>query len=152
MTRMVLFSGLISMIAAVVAAPSATAPVDTASSIIATERAALDRWSKGDPDAFLDLYDADVVYFDPFVERRVNGYAALKAVYEQYRGKIHIDRYEMIDPKVRVSGDMAVLTFNFVSHGSEGERRWNATEIYQRKNGKWRIIHPHWSLTQPKLA
>jgi uncharacterized protein (DUF111 family) len=46
----------------------------------------------------------------------------------------------------------AVLTFNFVSHGTEGDMRWNTTEVYQRRAGEWRIIHTHWSLTQPKLA
>lgn len=30
--------------------------------------------------------------------------------------------------------------------------RWNATEVYRVMDGVWRIIHTHWSLTQPKLA
>jgi len=30
--------------------------------------------------------------------------------------------------------------------------RWNATEVYRQANGGWRIIHTHWSFTQPQLA
>jgi hypothetical protein len=26
--------------------------------------------------------------------------------------------------------------------------RWNATQVYQRKNEGWRIIHSHWSETR----
>src|SRR5919202_28870 len=39
--------------------------------------------------------------------------------------------------------------------GSADERvlaRWNATEVYRRQDGTWRIIHTHWSFTQPQLA
>jgi ketosteroid isomerase-like protein len=30
--------------------------------------------------------------------------------------------------------------------------RWNATEVYREADGAWRIIHTHWSFTQPQLA
>jgi ketosteroid isomerase-like protein len=60
--------------------------------------------------------------------------------------------YDLLAPRVQVGGDTAVLTFNFVSHGSEGDMRWNTTEVYQRRGAEWRIIHTHWSFTQPKLA
>lgn len=125
---------------------------ESATTIISMERKALDRWSKGDPDGFLQISDSSVVYFDPFIERRLNGRDELKKLYEQVRGKIHIDSYQMIEPKVQVAGEFAVLTYNFVSHDSEAMMRWNTTEVYRRKEGKWRIIHTHWSLTQPKLA
>jgi ketosteroid isomerase-like protein len=125
---------------------------DTAATIIAMERAAMDRWGKGDPDGFLEISDNDVTYFDPLLPQRINGLGGLRKLYDGLRGKGHIDHYEFLDPKVEVSGDMAVLSFNFVSHGSEGSMRWNTTEVYRRRNGQWRIIHTHWSLTQPKLA
>ena len=127
-------------------------PEKTAIEIIALERAALDRWGSGDPDGFLEISADDVVYFDPFQPRRLNGIAELRALYDTIRGKIRVDRYELIDPKVQVDGNVAVLTFNYVSRGSEGEMRWNTTEVYRRKARGWRIIHTHWSLTQPKLA
>ena len=30
--------------------------------------------------------------------------------------------------------------------------RWNATEVYREVGGAWRIIHTHWSFTQPQPA
>jgi ketosteroid isomerase-like protein len=68
------------------------------------------------------------------------------------RGKIHIDRFELIDPRVQLSGDLAVLTFRFDSHGSEGALRWNTTEVYQKGPAGWKIIHIHWAFHQPKIA
>ncbi len=116
--------------------------------IISMERAALDKWGKGDPSGFLEISDPDVVYFDPFLEKRLDGLKALTAYYEDARGKIHIDRDDIIDPKVQVNGEVAVLTFNYVSHSGEAEMRWNCTEVYRCKAGQWWIIQTHWSITR----
>lgn len=121
---------------------------DIATTIIAMEQAALDRWGKGDPSGFLEISGPDVVYFDPYLERRIDGFEALTRYYEAIRGKVHIDRYELLNPKVQVGENMAVLTFNYVSYGGETQNRWNCTEVYRRANGVWRIIQTHWSFTQ----
>jgi hypothetical protein len=121
---------------------------ETAALIVSMERAALDRWGNGDPSGFLEICDPEVVYFDPFLAARLDGLKALAAYYESARGKIHIDRYELIEPKVQVNGEVAVLTFNYVSHCEEAEARWNCTEVYRQRAGQWRIIQTHWSITQ----
>lgn len=129
-------------------------PEDTtqvAEEVLALERAALDRWGKGDPDGPLEITAPEVTYFDPFVERRVDGLAALSGLYEPIRGKIHIERDEIVEPRVQVAGDAAVLTFRFISEGSEGVMRWNCTEVYQRFGAEWKIIHSHWSFTNAGL-
>ena len=117
--------------------------------ILKLERAALDRWGKGDPDGFLEINTGDVSYFDPFLEQRLDGLPALRDWYRGIRGKIKIDRDEIIDPRVQLIGDAAILTYRFVSQGSEGSARWNATEVYQRTGDQWRIVHSHWSFTKP---
>ena len=124
----------------------------TAQEILALETAALDRWGKGDPDGFLALSAPGVSYFDPFQKQRVDGLPALKALYDTIRGKIKIDRAEIINPRVQVMGDSAILTIQFASHGSEGAKLWNCTEGYQRLNGEWKIIHSHWSFTKAGAA
>jgi hypothetical protein len=48
--------------------------------ILAFERAALDRWGKGDPDGYLVISAPDVTYFDPYVEHRLDGRAARSLV------------------------------------------------------------------------
>ncbi len=112
------------------------------------ERAALDRWGNGDPSGFLEISAPDVVYFDPFAERRLDGIDALTALYEKIRGQVHVDRYELLNPTVQLAGDAAVLTFNYISYSGSNEDRWNCTEVYRRTKGEWRIIQTHWSFTQ----
>ena len=113
---------------------------EAAREILAMERAALDRWGKGDPDGFLEISHADVVYFDPFQPCRLDGLDALRQLYSEFRGKIRIESYEIVDPKVQVYGDAAVLTFRFNSCGSENKMHWNTTEIYRRTEKGWRGI------------
>jgi hypothetical protein len=91
--------------------------------ILAQERKALDRWGQGDPSGFLNISAPDITYFDPFQPTRIDGLPALKALYGTIRGKIKIDRDEIIDPRVQLYGEAAVLTYRFISHGSEGSMR-----------------------------
>jgi hypothetical protein len=121
---------------------------DSSSLIISLERAALDRWGKGDPSGFLEISAPDAVYFDPYLEKRIDGFEALTQYYENIRGKVYFDRYELLNPLVQVCGDIAVLTFNYVSYTGEAQSRWNCTEVYRRKGDRWQIIQTHWSHTQ----
>ena len=118
-----------------------------AAEVLALERAALDRWGNGDPDGYAEISAPDVTYFDPFQERRLNGLPELNALYDQFRGKIKILRDEIVDPRVQIVGDAAILTFTYVSQGSEGSMSWNCTEVYARTHAKWKILHTHWSFT-----
>ena len=125
--------------------------------IVALERGALERWGKGDPQGFFDIMASDQTYFDPTTAKRIDGQDALKKFIAPFAGKIKIERVEMIDPKVQRSGDLAVLTFNLVDYGAQvngGPKttaRWNSTEVYQRLNGSWKIVHSHWSYVKPVL-
>jgi ketosteroid isomerase-like protein len=125
--------------------------------IVALERGALERWGKGDPQGFFDIMASDQTYFDPTTPKRIDGQDALKKYIAPFTGKIRIERVEMIDPKVQHSGDLAVLTFNLVDYGAQVDggpkatARWNSTEVYQRLNGNWMIVHSHWSYVKPVL-
>ena len=125
---------------------------DTAETIIAMEKAALERWGNGDPQGYIEIAAADITYFDPVTEMRINGIEAFRAHLEPVAGTIFFNRFELLNPRVSASGDLAVLSFNFVSYSEvEGEtvvERWNCTEVYRRTEEGWRITHSHWSLTQ----
>jgi ketosteroid isomerase-like protein len=118
-----------------------------AEAVLALERAALDRWAAGDPSGFLAISATDVTYFDPFLDRRLDGIGGLSRYYEALRGKIRIDRYETLNPRVEVLGDVAVLTFNYVSWNGPAASRWKRTESYRRTPSGWRIFQTHWSRT-----
>ena len=130
---------------------------DPSAQIIALERAALDRWGKGEPDGYLDLSAPEVTYFDPVRETRVNSWDELKAYYAPITGKVKVTRFDMLEPKVQYSSDIAVLSFQLISYGEKPggpERplaRWNSTEVYRRIEGAWKIIHTHWSYIKPDL-
>jgi ketosteroid isomerase-like protein len=122
---------------------------EIASTLIAMEKAALTRWGNGDPSGFLEICAPDVVYFDPYIAARIDGLAALREYYQLLWGKVHFDRFELLNPTVQISNGMAVLTFNYVSYTGVESDRWNCTEIYRKaKNGCWQIIQTHWSYTE----
>lgn len=122
--------------------------------IITLERQALDRWGRGDPQGFLETYAQDVTYFDPFQPRRLDGLDTMKALYGPIKGQVRVSHYEMLAPLLQQSGDLAVLSYNLVSHATSpsGEPlavRWNSSTVYRRSGGEWKIIHSHWSFTTP---
>ena len=136
--------------------------MNAAEEVIALERSALDRWIQGDPDGYLGPYSHGATYFDPFREKRVDGLDELNAMLGPMKGvrlPFSKPRYDMMNPRVEVEGDIAVLSFNLVNYGMLQDSaeemvlaRWNATQVYQHVNGAWRIIHTHWSFTQPQLS
>lgn len=119
--------------------------------VMALESAAMERWRRGDPWGFTDISAPGVTYFDTGTPKRLDGLEALKTEYAKRVGKIHYDVMEFIDPRVQVHGDAAVLTYRFFStrirsDGSIASRTpWNCTEVFSKVDGKWRIIHTHWS-------
>ena len=125
-----------------------------ANQVIALERFALDRWGRGDPSGFLQIYAPEITYFDTATERRLDGHAAMAEYVRPLTGRINIPRYEMIGPRVQRRGDVAVLTYNLRSEaiqpdGRQVTVRWNSTSVYARSRRQWRMIHSHWSLTAP---
>ncbi len=74
---------------------------DVSEIIIALEKVALEKWNQGDPSGYLELSTEDVTYFDPFLEKRLNGRSELSRLYEQIWGMVKVDRYELINPRVQ---------------------------------------------------
>jgi ketosteroid isomerase-like protein len=119
-------------------------------SIIALEKQALELWNNGNPDGFINLSADDVVYIDPAFKNKLIGKKALEDYYNTIRGKIKIDQYEMINPTVQLSAEVAVLTYNYEVQRDGLTFRMNCTEVYQLDiANQWKIIHTHWSFVQP---
>lgn len=120
------------------------------SMILQIERTAMERWAKGDPDGFLQILSPDIRFFDSSLKSRANGIAEVGKLYENERGKMNVE-VEFINPEVQFAGDAAVLTFNLVTRDRTPERierRWHATEVFQKTKRGWRIIHGHYSLAK----
>ena len=159
MFRRFLFMLMLTAVASAIAASAATQTTqsDRDADVIAIERASLDRWAKGDPDGFLESYAPEVTYFSPTEERLVDGLQAMTVLLEPIRGKIKIDRYEMLNTNVQRHGDVAVLTYQIVNYRRQPDgreqptTRWNSTAVFHRAGGRWRTIHSHFSYTKPEL-
>lgn len=133
----------------------APAPFDPAK-IIAIEKGALDRWGKGDPQGYLETYAPEITYFDPALEKRADGIQVMKDYLAPITGKVKVDRYEMTNTKVQRLGDVAVLSYQLMSHaimpnGSPLTIRWNSTKVYGLFDGNWKLFHDHWSFVKPEL-
>ncbi len=134
--------------AAVLCAPLAAEDSNAAIAreIIGLERQVMDGWRAGNPDPALAISDPEITYIHAMTNGRLEGLPALKRLYEQFRGTPLFAGYEIVNPKVQVSGDVAILTYLFVRRNSAGDgERWNATQVYQHKKEGWRVIHAHWS-------
>lgn len=118
--------------------------------IIAKEKTALDRWGNGDPWGYIELGAPDVTYFAEGSDTLISGFEAFKAANAPLEGKIHIPRFEMIDPEVRVFGGIAILTFVLQNYDVEDHptSRWMSTEIYRQMDGDWKLFHSHWTLVK----
>ena len=93
----------------------------SADQILMLERGALDRWGKGDPGGFLEVYAPDITYFDPVTAARIEGHQAMADYYRPWVGKIQVSRYEMLNPQVVVDGNMALLTYNLVNYVQDAQ-------------------------------
>lgn len=116
--------------------------------IIALETTVLEAWLDGNPSPYLYLYSQDFTYFDPVRETRLDGWDRIKELYESMRGTVKMDKFEIINPVVQLTGTMAVLTCNLQT--SSGETIWkeNCTEVYRLEVAdEFKIIHSHFSLT-----
>jgi ketosteroid isomerase-like protein len=145
---MFLLAGLVAMCAAM----PALAAEDVAQHIIAIERAALDGSDRGDIAAFLKLSVPDVVYQDPWQEKPMVGIADLTAYYAKVFKPEEKPTLagEMLNTRVQVMGDAAVLTFNYIVRKRDTHavvRRWNAVEVYNKRDGEWRIVNTQWAYT-----
>jgi len=113
--------------------------------LVALEHQAMDGWIAGNPDPAMALADAGITYIHAAADKRLVGLPAVKALYERFRGTPLFDKYEILDPQVQVAGPVAVLTYRFVRHNGTAAEEWNATQVYERKQEGWRVIHAHWS-------
>jgi ketosteroid isomerase-like protein len=118
--------------------------------IISIEKAAQDLFAKGDPSGIFNISAEEITYFDEVTKKRLNGLVELKEHYKPVIGKRILDHYDMIDPKVQIHGNTAVLTFNLIEYTKNDDittqTYWNATEIFALIKGDWKIIHSHWSI------
>ena len=131
--------------------PSSTGQPETEQAIVAQERRALEQWAKGNPLGYLEIDADDVTYFDDIgAHSRVDGIGAMRTYLGSLKDKIPPHRYEIVNPKVQLYGDIGILTLRYHAYGADAQpmARWKATSVYRRVDDQWRIVHAHWSLVK----
>lgn len=69
----------------------------------------------------------------------------MQKLYDAYRGMPLFNSYEIVEPNVRTSGKVAVLTYRLARRTGAATNYWNATQVYEKQPSRWRVIHSHWS-------
>ena len=127
----------------------ADAQADATREILALEHRAMDGWRTGNPDPALEICDPEITFFHVMTEKRLDGLPAVKELYERFRGTPLFDSYEILEPRVQLAGDAAILTYRFVRHNASAVSQWNATLVYRHSEKGWRVIHSHFSNVRP---
>ena len=107
--------------------------------------AVLDRWDNGDPMGFIDVSAEDVTYFGPEKPRRIDGRERFRQLLAPIVGHIHNPPRRMVEPMVRIRGDIALVTFVAVYDQLSSGGKWNVTEVYRHEGADWKLIHSHWA-------
>lgn len=119
--------------------------------IIRLEKAALDKWFKGDTSGYEQLWSKrSFTYFDGAQTERINNHATIAAFLKTIDGKLFADSYDFRSPRVQFGADMAVLTYQLFADTSLIDMAYNCIEVYQKEaDGTWRVIHSTWSFIRP---
>ena len=111
-----------------------------ASAVLATERRWADALVKGDVEALTRLYADDLVYVHS------GGNVETKAEFldRVRKGGLQYQKLELVDPRVRVYGEAAVVNGAFdvrvIVNGQPMNHRVIYVHVYARKDGDWRLV------------
>jgi hypothetical protein len=121
--------------------------------IVANLQGALERWYSGDPFGYAGLFADEFTYFDPMMNDRLETSGQLRDHYAPMEGTIDLPRFELLDPKLQLEGDIGILTYYLKQYSADGPvgPTWKTTEVYRKGEDEWRAIHAHWS-TMPEAG
>lgn len=119
--------------------------------IIGLEKAALNKWFKGDTSGYENLWSKhSFSYFDGVVTKRVDNHATIAEFLKTVEGKLFAGSYDFRNARVQTGQDMAVLTYQLFAKTNLIDMEYNCIEVFQKEtNGEWHVIHSTWSFIRP---
>jgi hypothetical protein len=140
------------VLAAIAVPEAAQAPGDASSVLVAASRARLRAIDTGDQAAFGAGLDPDGLFTDEDGEVRT-GAALVEEIRPLPPG--YVGRLELREPRLRMSGDVAVLTYDIAERldlfGQRLDTRYHATDVYRRAGDAWTLIGSHTSVIPSEL-
>jgi calcium/calmodulin-dependent protein kinase (CaM kinase) II len=114
----------------------------------------LDSIARADWSTYQDLCDPTLTAFEPEAHGQLVEGMAFHRFYFNLGGATGRHNTTMCSPRVRLMGDVAVVTFVRINQrvGADGSPHTAAieeTRVWQRLEGRWRHVHFHRSLLPP---
>jgi uncharacterized protein (TIGR02246 family) len=106
---------------------------------------------RGDKAALTQIFDPNVTHFHPGSPYRFVGRDRLVQEFEVASKNQQDMHFEMVDPQVQMAAkDVAIVTYYIVEswadkNGVRSSAKEKATEVYVQKDGRWTMIHGHYS-------
>lgn len=106
-------------------------------------------FARNDPEAYFAHVDEEITVLTPSNPYRVEGLAADREEFEQgiRTGRSRVAWFQEMQPWIRVSGDMAVVSyFSRGGYGAEGREQvvyLKETDVLVRRDGRWKVVHVH---------
>ena len=124
-----------------------------ADELIHKEVDALNRFYKGDSSGYRNLWSKDSFsYFDANTSERIDHYVEIyDFLMTRVEGKVNIESYEFLAPRVQFGLDVAVLTYH-LPHDDDNpnSKHYNVIEIFQKNSDdEWKVIHSTWEGIDP---
>ena len=112
------------------------------------------KYYDGNPMLYVELYcdDPNTTYFDPGNKNQIVGLENLRKRYEPVVGKVFVPGQEITSPHLIMSGETAILSYVLSEIAEDGAymNEWQASEVYEQRDGRWCILHSHWSIFPKK--
>jgi ketosteroid isomerase-like protein len=116
----------------------------------------LGAWQFGDASKLHESYADDVIIVSGVWGPPIIGWANYAPLYQQQRGRMHQVRMDRSNTFIKVAGTFAWACYQWdfsatiegLMSGSQGQ----TTLIFEKRNGKWLIVHNHTSMIQGKMA
>ena len=100
--------------------------------------------------ALLNFFSDKINGFSSTEHDRFNSKAELKKTFEYYLSEADTVNYEIIDPSVTEVEELAILSFYWRVTLKTGNKRveipGRGTHVFHRENGRWKIVHEHFSI------
>lgn len=144
---------LFALVLAGLATPDpAQAPADASATLVEASRARLRAIDTGDRAAFGAGLDPDGLFTDEDAVVRT-GVALVEEIRPLPPG--YVGRLELREPRLRISGDLAVLTYDIAERldlfGQRLNTRYHTTDVYRQAGGAWTLMASHTSVIPSEL-
>lgn len=114
--------------------------------ILERERASFAAWQRSDRSFYEDYWADDMTEFMPD-SLSLTRKSEMMPRFEEMNRRWKLDSIDILNPEVRLYGDVALLTYNEQVRGrydgKPSEYQGKVSMVYVKQGGRWRGVHYH---------